>query len=33
MWIADIVLASLAALINVPIREASPAAQAACAAR
>nr|MBP7627940.1 MFS transporter [Zoogloea sp.] len=34
MWIADIVLASLAALINVPIREASPAATAtACAAR
>jgi predicted MFS family arabinose efflux permease len=34
MWIADIVLASLAALINVPIREAAPAAQAtACAAR
>ena len=34
MWIADIVLASLAALINVPIREASPAARAAaCAAR
>jgi len=32
MWIADIVLASLAALINVPIREASPAATAtACA--
>ena len=34
MWYADIVLASLAALINVPIREASPAATAtACAAR
>jgi hypothetical protein len=24
MWYADIVLASLAALVNLPIREASP---------
>jgi hypothetical protein len=33
MFVADIVLAALAALINVPIREAHPVAQAACAAR